>query len=309
MNSIICICGPTASGKTALAVQLAKALDAEVVSCDSMQVYRRMEIGTAKPTPAEMQGVPHHLLDVAEPDESFSVSRYVALADRAVQDVLSRGKRVIVCGGTGLYLDSLILGRAFAPLPATGVREALEREADAVGTAALLERLRQVDPETAARLHAADRKRGLRALEVYGETGIPLSQHDAATRQLPPKYEALRLCLSFEPRSLLYARIDRRVGQMLAQGLVAEVQSLLDAGVPPTATAMQAIGYKEIVAALRGDCTLDEAVAAIRQGSRRYAKRQLTWFRRHPDTHWLIRTDETQDLLPAALACVANSKN
>lgn len=300
-HPIICIAGPTASGKTALAVALAQRLDGEIISCDSMQVYRRMDVGTAKPTAEEMRGVPHHLLDAAEPGEPFSVSRYVELADRAVQDVLRRGKAAIVAGGTGLYMDSLLLGRQFAPFPSTGKREALEREAEALGAQALLQRLGAVDPETAARLHPSDRRRIIRALEVYEETGVPLSQHDAETRRQPPRYEARRLVLSFEPRQLLYERIDRRVDEMFARGLRQEVEALLASGVSPNATSMQAIGYKETAAALRGECTLEEAAAAIKQGSRRYAKRQLTWFRRWQDARWIVRTDDS-DPLPQALA-------
>ena len=305
MRRMICIAGPTASGKTGLAVALAKALRGEVVSCDSMQVYRRMDVGTAKPTAEEMQGVPHHLLDVAEPDEAFSVSRYVELADRAVQDILARGKTPIVAGGTGLYMDSLILGRAFAPFPSTGKREALERQAQAQGIEPLLERLRTVDPQTAARLHPSDHKRIIRALEVFEETGSTITAHNEATRKLPPKYDPIVLGLCFEPRALLYERIDRRVDEMLRQGLEQEVRALLDGGVPPTATAMQAIGYKELAAAIRGEIGMDEAVAQIKLGSRRYAKRQLTWFRRNPDLRWIIRTDESE-IVSTALSILGN---
>ena len=299
MTNIICICGPTASGKTGLAVALAKKLDGEVVSCDSMQIYRGMDIGTAKPTAEEMQGVPHHLLDVADPDENFSVSRYVELADRALQDVLSRGKTAIVCGGTGLYMDSLMQGRTFAPFPATGKRQKLEQEAEKAGIEPLWLRLQAVDPAAAARLHLSDRKRIIRALEVYEETGKTISQHNEETRRLPPKYHPVWLGLTFEPRQLLYERIDRRVERMLEQGLVEEVQRLLASGVSPTSTAMQAIGYKEIAGALRGELSLDEAAAQIQQGSRRYAKRQLTWFRRNPQVRWIMQP--CADIVGAAL--------
>ena len=291
-QDMICVAGPTASGKTALAVELALRLGGEVISCDSMQIYRGMDIGTAKPTVEEMRGVPHHLLDVADPDEAFSVSRYVALADAAVQDIRSRGRLPIVAGGTGLYMDSLVLGRAFAPFPETGKRQALEREAEEGGIEPLLARLRAVDPAAAERLHPSDRKRIIRALEVYEETGRTITQHNEESKRLPPKYKALWLGLRFEPRALLYERIDRRVLQMMDQGLVREVEGLLRRGISPKATAMQAIGYKEIAAALHGACTMDEAVAAIQQGSRRYAKRQLTWFRRNPELHWLLQPAE-----------------
>ena len=291
MNNIICIAGPTASGKTALAVELAKELNGEVVSCDSMQVYRRMDIGTAKPTPGEMQGIPHHMIDVAEPEEDFSVSRYCSLAAPIVDDILSRGKTAIIAGGTGLYMDSLIQGNDFAPFPSTGVRERLEQEAEARGIQVLFDRLAAVDPEAAGRLHLSDRKRIIRALEVYLETGETITAHNRKTQLLPPRFSPLWLGLDFENRADLYGRIDRRVGLMLEQGLIAEIQGLLAAGVPPKCTAMQAIGYKEFVAALKGECTIGEAADQVRQASRRYAKRQLTWFRRNQKIHWLTREE------------------
>ena len=291
MNNIICIAGPTASGKTALAVELAKELNGEVVSCDSMQVYRRMDIGTAKPTAEEMQGIPHHMIDVAEPDEDFSVSRYCAQAAPIVDDIVARGKTAIIAGGTGLYMDSLIQGNDFAPFPATGVREQLEAEAEARGIQVLFDRLAAVDPEAAGRLHLSDRKRIIRALEVYLETGQTITEHNRKTRLIPPRYSPLWLGLDFENRADLYGRIDRRVGLMLDMGLIAEIQGLLAAGIPPKCTAMQAIGYKEFVAALKGECTIGEAADQVRQASRRYAKRQLTWFRRNQKIHWLIRRE------------------
>ena len=287
MNNIICIAGPTASGKTALAVELAKELNGEVVSCDSMQIYKGMDIGTAKPTPGEMQGIPHHMIDVAEPEEDFSVSRYCSLAAPIVDDILSRGKTAIIAGGTGLYMDSLIQGNDFAPFPSTGVRERLEQEAEAQGIQVLFDRLAAVDPEAAGKLHLSDRKRIIRALEVYLETGETITAHNRKTQLIPPRYSPLWLGLDFENRADLYGRIDRRVGLMLEQGLIAEIQGLLAAGIPPKCTAMQAIGYKEFVAALKGECTIAEAADQVRQSSRRYAKRQLTWFRRNKKIHWL----------------------
>ena len=293
MDRIICIAGPTASGKTALAVELAKELNGEVVSCDSMQVYRRMDIGTAKPTKDEMQGIAHHMLDVADPEEDFSVSRYCAMAEPIVADILRRGKTAIIAGGTGLYMDSLIRGNVFAPFPSTGVREELEAQADNLGMDAMLSRLQSVDPEAAARLHLSDRKRILRALEVYLETGETITAHNRRTQAIPPRFRPLWLGLDFENRADLYERIDRRVGLMLEAGLMEEIQGLLASGIPPRATAMQAIGYKEFVDALEGRCTLEQAADQVRQSSRRYAKRQLTWFRRNSAMHWLTRTPET----------------
>ncbi len=292
MERIICIAGPTASGKTELAVALAEALNGEVLSCDSMQVYRSMDIGTAKPTPEERRGIVHHMLDVAEPWESYSVGQYVAQAEPILQSILRRGKTALVAGGTGLYMDALIRGNAFAPCPSTGVREALEAQARQQGIAPLLERLRAVDPESAARLHPSDEKRILRALEVYLETGKTITQHNRETQALPPRHEAVWIGLDYVNRSTLYARIDLRVDRMLEAGLLREIQGLLARGVPDSATALQAIGYKEPLAALRGQCTMEQAVAQIKQSSRRYAKRQLTWFRRNPGMNWLPRGDE-----------------
>ena len=289
MNNIICIVGPTASGKSALAVELAKEYHGEVVSCDSMQVYRRMDIGTAKPTREEMQGIPHHMIDVAEPDEDFSVSRYCRLATPIVDDIVSRGKTAIIVGGTGLYMDSLIRGNDFAPFPSTGQRERLEAQADTAGMDAMLEWLRSVDPEAAARLHPSDRKRIIRALEVYLETGETITAHNRRTQTLPPRYAPLWLGVDFAERAELYRSIEQRVDRMLELGLVEEIKDLLASGVPETATSMQAIGYKEFVSALDCRCTIEEATADVKQASRHYAKRQLTWFRRNREINWLIR--------------------
>lgn len=311
MNNIICIAGPTASGKTALAATLAKELNGEVVSCDSMQVYRRMDIGTAKPTLEEMQGIPHHMIDVAEPWEDFSVSRYCEMAAPIVDDILSRGKTAVIAGGTGLYMDALIRGNAFAPFPATGVRERLEAQADAEGMEAMLSRLCAVDPDAARRLHLSDRKRILRALEVYLETGETITEHNRKTQAVPPRYSPLWLGLDFARRGELYRRIDLRVGLMLEQGLVEEIRGLLADGIPEKATAMQAIGYKEFVDALDGRCTIEEAADQVRQSSRRYAKRQLTWFRRNKAIHWLIRDtgDTGREILENARRIVSDFDN
>ena len=292
MNNIICIAGPTASGKTALAVELAKELNGEVVSCDSMQVYKRMDIGTAKPTVEEMQGIPHHMLDVAQAWEDFSVSRYCNQAAPIVDDIIAQGKTAIIAGGTGFYMDSLIRGNNFAPFPSTGVREALEARAEAEGIQPLLEELAQVDPESAGRLHPSDRKRIIRALEVYRETGITITEHNRRTREVPPKYRPVWLGLDFSDRAALYRRIDRRVERMLEAGLLDEIRSLLESGIPETCTAMQAIGYKEFLPVLRGERGLCDAAAEVCQSSRRYAKRQLTWFRRNPNMHWIAREED-----------------
>ena len=307
MNNIICIAGPTASGKTALAVELAKEFYGEVISCDSMQVYRRMDIGTAKPTVEERQGIVHHMLDVAEPEEDFSVSRYCAMADPILQDILARGKTAIIAGGTGLYMDALIRGNDFAPYPATGRREELEERADREGIEVLMDWLREIDPDTAARLHLADRKRIIRALEVYLETGETITAHNLKTQAIPPKYAPLWLGIDFASRQALYERIDLRVDIMLEMGLIEEIRTLLAQGIPAKCTAMQAIGYKEFVSALEGNGTVEDAAAQVRQSSRRYAKRQLTWFRRNAQMYWLIR--DREDILEAARRLIQETDN
>ena len=309
MNSIICIAGPTASGKTALAVELAKELNGEVVSCDSMYVYKRMNIGTAKPTLEEMQGIPHHMIDVAEADEDFSVSRYCRLAGPIVDDIISRGKTAIIAGGTGLYMDSLIKGNDFAPFPSTGVRERLEKEADEIGMDAMMERLRAIDPEAAGRIH--DRKRMIRALEVYHETGETITAHNLRTQAIPPKYTPLWLGLDFEDRAELYRRIDLRVDIMLQQGLLEEIRELLGSGIPAKCTAMQAIGYKEFVSALEGNGTVAEAAEEVKRASRHYAKRQLTWFKRNKSFHWLVRQngESGEEILRKARQVICNFDN
>ena len=289
MNNIICIAGPTASGKTALAVELAKEYNGEVVSCDSMYVYKRMNIGTAKPTVEEMGGIVHHMIDVAEAQEDFSVSRYCEMAGPIVDDIVARGKTAIIAGGTGLYMDSLIRGNDFAPYPATGARERLEKEANEKGMDVMLTKLRTIDPEAAEKLHLADRKRIIRALEVFEETGETITAHNKRTQAIPPRYNPLWLGLDFEPRQALYDRIDLRVGMMLEQGLVKEIQDLLSSGISAKCTAMQAIGYKEFVVALDGNSTIEQAADEVRKASRHYAKRQLTWFRRNPRMNWLTR--------------------
>ena len=286
MAKLLVICGPTASGKTALAVALAKGTGGEVVSADSMQIYRRMDIGTAKPTAEEMDGVPHHMLDVADPGEDYSVARYVEEAAACVEDILARGKLPIVAGGTGMYIDNLLAGRTFAAF--TGKwRQILQDRAAKEGIAALYRELEQVDPQRAARLHLADEKRIIRALEVWHETGETITEHDRRTAALPPRYEAARIGLTFADRADMWARIDRRVDQMMAAGLVEEVEGLLASGVPERCTAMQAIGYKEMAAALRAGRAVSEAAEEIKLRSRQYAKRQLTWFRREPSVKWI----------------------
>ena len=286
---ILVITGPTASGKTWLAVELAKKRNGEVVSADSMQIYRRMDIGTAKPTTEEMGGVPHHMIDVVDPEEDFSVARYVDMAARRVEDVLARGKLPILAGGTGLYVDSLLSGRSFAAFVAdSALRGQLEERFRARGGAAMLEDLSKVDPDSAARLHPNDGKRIVRALEVWLTTGKTITTHNRETKALPPRYNALTLTLDFARREDMWERIDRRVDRMMADGLTEEVRRLLDSGVPKTCTAMQGIGYKEMAAALLGDGDTAAAAEEIKLRSRQYAKRQRTWFRRNQEAKPLI---------------------
>ena len=305
-KKVLVVAGPTASGKTSLGISLALALDGEIVSADSMQVYRRMDIGTAKATPAERARVPHHMLDVADPAEEYSVSRYVEEAARCCEELISRGKVPVVVGGTGLYIDSLLSGRSFGPRAEDpSLRASLNEKYDTLGGEALLEELHSFDPERAALLHSADKKRIVRAIEVYLLTGETITAHDAATRSLPPRYEPLFLIPGFHDRALLYQRIDSRVDDMVRQGLFDEVRSLLASGVPPTATSMQAIGYKETAACLQGEFSAEEAIARIKQASRRYAKRQLTWFNRRADACRLFHDDPSVPSLPEAALSLA----
>ena len=287
-EKIICVVGPTACGKTRLGVLLAKRLGGEVVSADSMQIYKGMTIGTAAPTEDEMEGVPHHMIAVADPAEQWSAARYAQAAIPIVEDILARGKRPILVGGTGLWLDAVVKGHGFAGGCAGGaVRKELQDRLAREGIGELLEELRQADPEAAERLHPADTKRILRALEVYRETGKTISAHNAETAALPPRYDAVWIGLQFRDRADMKALIDRRVDKMVEAGLLDEVRSLLQSGLPRDATALQAIGYKELLRVLDGTATEAEAIAEVKLRSRQYAKRQLTWLRRNPDIRWI----------------------
>ncbi len=285
---IVCVVGPTASGKTKMGVELAKAFHGEVVSVDSMQIYRGMTIGTAAPTAEEMDGVPHHMIAVADPGESWSVARFTEAADACIREILSRDKLPILVGGTGLYLDALVRGNTFAPGSQNGeIRRQLQARLEKEGAAVLLEELRAIDPAAAERLHVRDEKRILRALEVWQETGVTITEHNRRTQLLPPKYDAVYIGLDFEDREDLRARIDRRVDQMVQQGLLQEVRALLDSGIPRNATALQAIGYKQFLAVEEGTASVEEAVEEVKLRSRQYAKRQLTWLRRNHEIHWI----------------------
>ena len=285
---ILAVVGPTASGKTAVSVELAKRLGGEVVSCDSMQVYRRMNVGTAKPTEEEKDGIAHHLIDVVEPDAPFSCAEYVTKASEAVKDIWTRGKLPVLCGGTGLYLDRFLCGEMEETHADEGLREALFAFAEKEGVEALHARLREVDAESAEAIHPNNVKRVVRALEIYEQTGIPKSEFDRRSQVGESPYEAVVIGLYYPHREVLYERINRRVDMMLADGLLEETKQLKDEGVfDVNLTAAQAIGYKELLAYLEGRETLTEATENLKTATRRYAKRQLTWFSAKPYVEWV----------------------
>ena len=294
-TKILAIVGSTASGKSALAMALAERLDGEIVSCDSMQIYRRMDIGTAKPTADERAAVRHHMIDIAEPTQPFTCADYVAAASRAIEDCTSRGKLPIVCGGTGLYLDALLRGSDFAE---GGADEDLRRElaefAAREGNEALHAELRRIDPESADAIHPNNVKRVIRAIEIYRTTGVTKTDLDRQSREGGDRYDATVIGLRYLDRARLYERIDRRVDIMLDEGLLAETKSLLDEGVfACNQTAAQAIGYKELLGYLSGEENLAEAVETLKMATRRYAKRQMTWFAAKPYVHWLDADEKT----------------
>ncbi len=286
---IVCVVGPTACGKTTLGVLLAKKFNGEVVSADSMQIYRGMTVGTAAPTPEEMDGVPHHMVAVADPAEQWSAARYAQAATPIIDDILARGKLPILVGGTGLWLDAVVRGHGFAGGHAGGeVRRQLQQRLEREGIEPLLAELRQVDLASAERLHPADEKRILRALEVYLETGKTITAHNEETKKLPPRYDAVWIGLQFEDRADMKALIDRRVDKMVEEGLLEEVRGLLESGLPRESTALQAIGYKEFLGVADGTATEAEAIEEVKLRSRQYAKRQLTWLRKNSDIHWIF---------------------
>ena len=284
---IIAVVGPTASGKTALAVEIAKEIGAEIISCDSMQVYKGMDIGTAKVSRGEMQGIPHHLIDVTLPEGDFSCAEYSELAKAAIEDITSRGKRVVFCGGTGLYLDSVIGISAFSE---AGIDEDFRSEMMKRSPDELHEKLRSIDPESAESIHKNNVKRVIRALEIYHITGKAKSEWDDLSRLVKPPYESVIIGLDTKNRQTLYDRINQRVDIMMQNGLLDEVRGL-DCPKFRASVASDGICYKEILDCFDGKCTLDEAIEQIKQASRNYAKRQLTWFRRNKSVKW-IYTDE-----------------
>jgi tRNA dimethylallyltransferase len=293
-KKIIAVVGPTASGKSALALELARQCDGEIVSCDSMQIYKRMNIGTAKPTADELSLVRHHLIDVVEPTDNFSCEDYVRMASVAIDDICARGKLPIVCGGTGLYLDALLRGGNSAPsLDTSDIRAKFSLRAENEGAFALYEELLRVDPESAAAIHPNNVKRVIRALEIYIASGEKKSELDKRSKELESPYDARVIYLNYLNRDILYRRIDSRVESMIKEGLVEETRALMsERAFELNRTASQAIGYKELLAFIKGEEPLLEAVEKIKQESRRYAKRQLTWFRRNEKINW-INLDET----------------
>lgn len=278
---VIAVVGPTASGKTALGIEIAKAFGGEVVSADSMQLYEGLDLATAKPTPEEMQGIPHHLISILPPDHPCSVAEYTELARDIIAQIQARGKLPVVVGGTGLYADSLLDNIRFSDIPADpALRAKLHQQAEEQGPAAMLELLRGCDPETAERLHENNLRRVIRALEVYTLTGIPLSEHARRSRAVPPPWNVLRIGLSFSDRALLYDRIRLRADKMVENGLADEVSEEFHSG-RRRETAAMAIGYKELLPWLRGEEPFAEGIARVKQETCRYAKRQETWFRRN----------------------------
>jgi tRNA dimethylallyltransferase len=289
---VVVITGPTASGKTATALLLAERQGGEIVSADSMQIYRGLDIGTAKASSQERARIPHHLIDICDPGDSFSVAAYLDLALAAICDIQARGRLAIVCGGTGQYISALTEGLSYAPRD-DQVRRSLETEAALHGLEALRTRLQLIDPQAWARIAPADRKRIIRALEIHELTGQPMSRHDEASRQAGPAYPFLVFCLN-RARDELYRLIDARVDAMLAAGLVDEVRMLQKQQIDPSSTCLQAIGYKELLPVLRQEMSLAEAADKIRQASRRYAKRQLTWYRRLDGLHWIEQAEPAE---------------
>ena len=306
---IVAVAGPTASGKSALAMELCRRHDGELISCDSMQIYRRMDIGTAKPSAAERSEIPHHLIDICEPTENFSAAAFASLAAEAIRGILRRGKLPVLCGGTGLYLDSVLGGTEFGELRSDpSLREELLKIANEEGPCYLHQMLEESDPEAARAIHPNNVKRVIRALEICRLSGMTKTEWDLAARRERP-YTSFLIALDYRNRDALYERINRRVDAMIAAGLCEEVRALLAEGaLAPGTTAAGAIGYKELIDCIKGTVSLAEASEAIKTATRRYAKRQLTWLRRNPDVFWLYPDDYPSEDLLFAQADIAVSQ-
>lgn len=287
MDKVIVIAGPTASGKTDLAIEFALKCNGEIISADSMQVYRGMDIGTAKPTLEERRGIPHYMLDVVDPDEEFSVAQFQQMAKECIKDILSRGKVPIVAGGTGLYINSLVYNITFSETIADWkYREHLQNIAREQGPLVLHDMLKKVDPISAQNIHPNNVKRVIRALEVFETTGRPISEHQKESRKIKPEYDYKIFGLEVE-REILYNRIEKRVDKMIQLGLYEEVEGLLKKGYSPDLVSLQGIGYKEIIMCIQGKCSLDEAIYNIKLGTKHLAKRQMTWFRKTEGLKWI----------------------
>ena len=301
-SRLLCLLGPTAVGKTEIAIQLAQRLNAEIVSVDSRQIYRQMDIGTAKPTFEEQQAARHHLIDCVDISQSFSVADYQSVADAAIADIQNRGKRVLLVGGAGLYFRAIVDGLFEGPGANPALRKRLEAEAAQNGVDSLHKRLQTCDPASADRIHPNNLVRVIRALEVYELTGTPMSELQQQWHPEKQRYPFIAFGLTM-PRALLYRRIEQRVDVMLANGLIAEVESLLAAGYARDSVALQSFGYRELIAYLDGDCTYLEAISQLKQNTRRFAKRQLTWFRKDTRIEWLDR-ESTSDSVGVILGKV-----
>lgn len=304
--AVVAVVGPTASGKTGLGVELARRIGGEVVSCDSMQIYKTMDVATAKPTEEEMKGIPHHLIDLLPPETPFSLAEYLNLAEKTIDDIHARGKIPVLVGGTGLYVDTLLQGVQLCDQgedPA--YRSEMAALAEKEGGEALMERLRACDPDYAATVHQNNIPRLIRALEVYHTTGIPMSVHIRRSRDGESRYAPLWLGLRYHDRSILYDRINRRVDRMLEQGLLEEARAAYETRM---STAAQAIGCKELYPYFAGEKTLEECVETLKRSTRRYAKRQLTWFRRNEEIHWLEPdTMASEEIVKKAMEEIAGS--
>lgn len=291
---ILAVVGPTASGKSALAIELAKRFNGEIICCDSMQIYKQMNIGTAKPDEEELNSAVHHLFDFADPKISFSCADYIPLAQEVIEDILSRGKLPIFCGGTGLYLDRFLSGAEFE---STEVDEDFRREMNdfalEFGNEALHQKLREIDSKSADEIHPNNVKRVIRALEIYKTSGRTKSEIDSESKIFESKYDCLQIGIKYENRDILYDRINLRVDKMMQTGLLEETKELLEAGVfEANATAAQAIGYKELLSYFNNEKTLISAVEDLKMATRRYAKRQMTWFSAHGNVNWLVADDK-----------------
>jgi tRNA dimethylallyltransferase len=308
LKPLVILVGPTAVGKTAASIGLAKALNGEIISGDSMQIFKGLDIGTAKITKEEMQGVPHHLIDIKEPWETFSVAEFKRLADEAIADIHDRGKLPIIVGGTGFYINSVLYEYHFGEADTDeAYRAELEQYAETHGNEALWNILQEKDPDSAAKLHSNDTKRVIRALEVLHVTGIPASERQSTVDKQTMRYNAVYIALNM-PREVLYDRINRRVDIMIQDGLEAEVRTALANGVAQDALSMTSIGYRQMIQYFNEEISFDRAVELIKRDTRHFAKRQLTWFRHDPNIQWVDKWGKTDEQVEAELLAIVHDK-